>query len=277
MLKISAIQPISNAISLGYPFIEAVLSVLPIVDEVLINDGGSSDETPFYLKKLKKTFPKKIKIFNKPYYPSNHWETIDECIKFLIDKARSEWIFEVQGDEIWHEKDILRIKKTIKHASEKGYNSVRTVCYWFNFQNISSYKYRNVRIVRKIDNLKSYSGGDSFHIAVYDEPTKGFTSSNVPPELVTDIVYFNFFGVAFPENAIARVKTAATFFARMDEDRQRAWESLKSRHLQKQEPNPEAVKQLPAIIQSLAGFKKYRVRDELFDKKFLKKLTGLKY
>jgi len=54
MIKISGIQTISNAVSLGYAFIEAVLSILPMVDEFLINDGGSSDKTSFYLKKLQK-------------------------------------------------------------------------------------------------------------------------------------------------------------------------------------------------------------------------------
>jgi len=59
MIKISAIQPINNAISSGYPFVEAILPILHIVNEVLINDGGSLDETPFYLKKL---FLKKLKF-----------------------------------------------------------------------------------------------------------------------------------------------------------------------------------------------------------------------
>ncbi len=110
-IKISAIQPISNGVSLGYPFIEAVLSVLPIVDEVLINDGGSLDETSFYLKKLQETFPDKIRLFNKPFYPSGYWETIDDCVIFLIDQAKGDWVFEVQGDEIWPEKDLMRLKK----------------------------------------------------------------------------------------------------------------------------------------------------------------------
>lgn len=278
MIKISAVQPISNCITLGYPFIEALLSIFPIVDEVLINDGGSFDETPFYLKKLQKTFPKKIKIFNKPYYPSNHWETIDECIEFLINKAEGDWIFEVQADEIWHEKNILEIKKTIKNAHKQGFNSIRAVCYYsIGFQKGSPYKYRNVRIVRKLENLKSHWGGDDFQIGDSVNPAKGFTTSNVPPELKTDIAYFNLSNTAFPENTLQRAKIISTFFAQEDAARQQHCNRFKAAHLQKHKPDPEAVKQLPAIIQGLAGFEKYKVRDELFDKKFLRKLTGLNY
>lgn len=278
-MKISGIQTISNAVSLGYSFIEAVLSVLPIVDEFLINDGGSSDETPFYLNKLQKTFPDKIRLFNKPYYRCDFWQTIDECINFLIGQAKGDWTLEALGDEIWHEKTILDIKKTIERADKEGYNSIRMIAHWCNFQHIDPYQYRNVRIIRKLDGLTSYDCGDDFHIGGHGEPAKGFTSSNVPPELVTDFAWFNLGGYyeVFPENDLERAKTVATFFAEKEEARPQRWKYFEANPPRRQEPNPEAVKQLPALAQGLAGFDKYKVRDELFDKKYLKKLTGLSY
>lgn len=277
MTKISGILTINNAISLGYPFIEAMLSVLPIVDEFLINEGGSKDKTAFYLKKFQKTFPDKIKLFNKPHYPGDHWEAIDECLEFLISKIKGNWLFEIQGDELWHEKDILKIKQLIKKADRKGYNSIRTILHWTNFQGINSYKYRTVRMLRKIKNLKSYYCGDDFRIADSGNPAEGFTSHNVPPELITDFIFYNFSGVVFPDNALKREKSHVFYLAKKQEDRKQVLRRLESRPLQKQEPNPETVKQLPAIIQGLAGLDKYKVREKLFDKKFLKKLTGLDY
>jgi len=278
MIKISAIQPISNAISLGYPFIEAILSVLPIADEVLINDGGSSDRTLFYIKKLQKTFPQKIKTFNRPFFPSDYWETIDDCVEFLIGQAKNEWILEVQGDDVWHEKDIFKLKRTIENASRKKYNSIRTIYYWCHFENINPYKYRNVRMVRKIKGLKSYWGGDDFQVGDNKSPAEGFTSSNVPPELIVDTPCFNLSNAPFPRNALKRAEKIATFFARKDKERQEHWKCLQSSDsFQKQKPNPRTVKQLPALLQGLAGFDEYKVRKELFDKKFLKKLTKIEY
>lgn len=278
MIKISAIQPINNAISSGYPFVEAILSVLPIVDEVLINDGGSLDETPFYLKKLKKTFPEKIKIFNKPFYFSDFWETIDDCVEFLISQAKGKWIFEVQGDDVWHEKDIFKLRKIIEKASKQGYNSIRTVYYWRNFQSINQYKYRNIRIVRKFEGLKSNWGGDDFQIGNNKSPAKGFTSSNVPPELITNISCFHLSNTPFPKNALKRAERIATFFARKDKERQEHWKRLQSSSsFQEQKPNLRVVKKLPALLQGLAGFDEYKVRKELFDEKFLKSLTRIEY
>ena len=277
MIKISGILTINNAISLGYPFIEAVLSVLPIADEFLINDGGSSDKTYFYLEKLKKTFPKKIKIFNKPHYPGDHWEAIDECLEFLISKTKGSWLFEVQGDELWHEKDIFKIKQTIEDADKQDYNSIRTTLHWTNFQEINSYKYRNVRMLRKIKKLKSYYCGDDFQIGDSRNPAQGFTSHNVPPELITDFVCYNFSGIVFPGNVLERERSHVNFLARKQEDRKKVLKHLESGPILEQKPNPEIVKQLPALIQGVAGWDKYQVREELFDKKFLKELTGLKY
>jgi len=277
MIKISAIQPISNAVSLGYPFIEAILSVLPIVDEFLINDGGSKDKTSFYLKKLKKTFPDKIKLFNKPFYPCVFWETMDECIEFLISQANGDWLVEVQGDEIWHERDISKVKQTIGKASKEGYNSIRTICHWVRFERIDPYEYRNVRIVRKLENLKSYDCGDDFQIGLHGEAAKGFTVSNVPPELATDFAWFNLSGVVFPGNALKRAEKIATFFAKEEKERQQTWQDFKSRLFLKEKPEPDVVKQLPALVQGLAEFDKYKVRNELFDKQYLKKITGLSY
>lgn len=279
MTKVSGIQTISNAISLGYPSIEAALSILPVVDELLINDGGSLDKTPIYLKKLQKTFPNKIKLFNKRYHCCDFWQTIDESINHLINQAKGAWIFEIQGDEIWHEKTILEVKKTIKNANKQEYNSIRTITHWCNFQEINPYKYRNVRIVRKLEGLTSYDCGDDFHIGRHGKPAQGFTSHNIPPELVTDFTWFNLGGyyALFPENDLKRVKTVATFFAKNEEARVKRWQQLKANPPQKPKVNPEVVKQLPAIVQGLAGWDKYQVREELFDNQWLKKTTGLDY
>lgn len=279
MIKISGIQPISNAVSLGYPFIEAILSVLPIVDEVLVNEGGSSDKTLFYLKKLQKTFPDKIRIFNKPFYYCKAWESIDEAINYLINQAKGDWIIQLFGDEIWHEKSLAKIKETIEKASKESYNSIRTICHWASFHRIDSYEYKSVRILRNLDDLKSHWCGDDFRIAETEKenPAQGFTSSNVPPELLTDIVWFNLSGEVFPQNDLKKAEAIATCFAKVEKERQQAWQRLVSYPPQKQEPNPETVKQLPALIQGLAGLDEYRVREELFDKKWLRKLTGLNY
>jgi len=119
-MKISGILSIKDGIYRGYPFLEAILSAIPICDEFLVNEAKSQDETLYYLKKLKKVFPK-IKIYQIPWHEGDYWEALDESINFLISKANGDWIFEVQGDELWFRKVLnfwtkifnIKLKKEI--------------------------------------------------------------------------------------------------------------------------------------------------------------------
>ena len=43
--SIAGICPLWNALSAQYPFVEAILTTLPVVDRMFVNDGGSTDGT----------------------------------------------------------------------------------------------------------------------------------------------------------------------------------------------------------------------------------------
>ena len=275
-MKISGILSIKDGIYRGYPFLEAILSAIPICDEFLVNEAKSQDETLYYLKKLKKVFPK-IKIYQIPWHEGDYWEALDESINFLISKANGDWIFEVQGDEIRQEKDILKIKKIIESANENGFNSIRQRCLDCSWTNIGSYVYKNVRIVRKIPGLKSYWGGDDFRIGNRSSPREGYTSHNVPPELEIDILYYHLHRT-FPQNVILQDEGCA-LIAKKNYERIEILEKSKKIDWQNILPpkEEEVLDCLPAIVKGLSQYLKYKVREEIFDKKWLTKITGLNY
>lgn len=275
-MKISGILTIKDGIYLGYPFLEAILSVLPVVDEFLINDGGSKDGTLEALQKLKKIFPKKIVIYNIPWIKSEYWEAIDQTLEYLIEKAKGDWIFEVQGDEIWHEKDIFKLKKVIEYAHFHHFNSIRQPRLDCTFNCVEDYVYWNVRIVRKVPNLRSYRGGDDFQIGNLGPPRKGYNAHNVPPELETTIPYFHFHRV-FPKNVLRADERIAKEIAPKDLERVVVFKSLQGVNLNfsPQKNNPPSF--LPALMKGLAQEMEYRVREELFNKKWLSEITGINY
>ena len=51
-MKVSAFTFIKNGQLLGYPFLQSIESVLPIVDEFIINVGESEDETLSLIKSI---------------------------------------------------------------------------------------------------------------------------------------------------------------------------------------------------------------------------------
>jgi len=60
--QLTGFMVVRNTVTLGYPFLEAILSVLPICDTFLVSDGYSDDETWPALEKLKAAYPEKIQL-----------------------------------------------------------------------------------------------------------------------------------------------------------------------------------------------------------------------
>ena len=61
-MTISGFMIVKNVVCQGYPFLEAIVSALPVCDEFLISDGFSTDHTWDALQLLKAKYPVKIKL-----------------------------------------------------------------------------------------------------------------------------------------------------------------------------------------------------------------------
>lgn len=273
-MKITGIMAIKDGIVGGYPFLEGILSVLPIVDEFLVADGGSSDGTWQALKKLQEVFPEKIKLVQDSWVPTPNCENIDGSLDKLVSLAEGDWILNVQGDEVWHEGDIGEIKKVIETADAADYNGIRVGCIeakWFGLDTAycKGSTYKTIRIFRKQPNLKLFRAGDDVFVDPDRTIREGFTSSNLSPELDSTFGFYHFHRV-FPENTHAADKFV------MDE---MAFEAMDRKFFY---PPPvyqtrEVYPGLPEIMKGLAYESRYAVREELFDRNWLSKLTMLDY
>jgi hypothetical protein len=275
-MKISGIFTIKNGVYCGYPFIESLLSVIPIVDEFLINDAGSSDDTFFYLNRLKKMYPKKIRLFKRKSFKSEFFEWIDDSLNYLMKKASGDWIFEVQGDEIWHEKDIVKIPKILEKAD--GCNSIRHSCLDCNWKSVSrAYIYRNVRIIRNIPGIKSFFGGDDFRLNGAPPRDEKYTTHNVPPELEIGIGFYHF-SKQFPKNAVRLLRGCAKYTATKDVFRKKYFMIYKKKDWSRWFPPKIMPDSYPAILRGINRCRQYySVREELFNKDWLSERTNLKY
>ena len=63
-MKVSAFKFIKNGQILGYPFLQSIKSILPIVDEFIINVGESEDNT---LELIKSLNDRKIRIIRSKW------------------------------------------------------------------------------------------------------------------------------------------------------------------------------------------------------------------
>lgn len=111
-MKISGFTIIKNAVSNDYPIIEAIQSILPVVDEMIVSIGKSEDETEALIHSIRND---KIRIIHSEWDP-----TLREGGKILAVETNkafqhispdSDWAFYIQADEMVHEKYHSIIRK----------------------------------------------------------------------------------------------------------------------------------------------------------------------
>jgi len=153
-LKVSGFSFIRNAIRFDYPIREALLSVLPLVDELVVAVGKSDDGT---LDLVSKLAPDKIRIIE------TEWDdTLREGGRVLALETQKaydaidggNWAIYIQGDEVLHENDYT----TIRNAMQRYADDPKVDGLLFNYRHFyGSYDYvgasrrwyrREVRIVR---------------------------------------------------------------------------------------------------------------------------------
>jgi glycosyltransferase involved in cell wall biosynthesis len=175
-MKVSGFTFIRNAILYDYPVVEAIRSILPLCDEVVVAVGNSTDNT---LQLIRDIHPEKIRIIKTVWDDSLReggrvlaLET-DKAFKAISED--SDWAFYIQGDEVIHEKYLPAVKaamqKWLLHPEVDGllfkylhfygsYDYVGTSGKWYPAEirvvrnKPGIWSYRDAQGFRKDDNLK---------------------------------------------------------------------------------------------------------------------------
>lgn len=87
----------------------------PFVYEIIFVDNGSTDKT----KEIASTFSK-VKLFD---YPETN--NMADVRNFSLSKATGDWFLQVDCDEIYPAKEMLKIREFVREAEKNGYISAR--------------------------------------------------------------------------------------------------------------------------------------------------------
>ena len=118
--KIIGIMAVKNAISQGYPFLEAVNSFLGFGDKLYIEDGNSTDGTFEILKEI--SVNKKIKVFGgydwsttakSGYAIGTAYNHVLKKVKDIYKNSHDTYLVEIQANEIFHESIYKEIKELL--------------------------------------------------------------------------------------------------------------------------------------------------------------------
>lgn len=111
-MKLSGFTFVRNAVKLDYPVVESISSILPIVDEFIVNVGPSEDET---LDLIRSIGDPKIKIIQSQWNP--HLTTgayiYAQQTNIALFNCTGKWAFYLQTDEVVHEEDLPLIMRDV--------------------------------------------------------------------------------------------------------------------------------------------------------------------
>ena len=168
-MKISAFSYVRNGIQLGYPFIEAIKSVLPLVDEFIVVVGDSTDGTRTTIEQINNP---KIKIVDTLWDEAMRTKGIifAQQSNIGLDNVSkdADWLFHIQADEVIHEKDY----DTIKKAMQKYLHDKSVEGFLFKFINFFGdynhwapsrrFHQKEIRIIRNNSKYRSYKDSQGF-------------------------------------------------------------------------------------------------------------------
>jgi glycosyltransferase involved in cell wall biosynthesis len=168
-MKISGFTFVRNAIKFDYPIVEAITSILPVCDEMIVAVGNSDDDTLALIKSIDSP---KIKIIETIW--DDNLREGGKVLAVETDKALaavspdSDWCFYVQGDEVVHEQYL----STIQQAMQDNLHDLNVDGLLFKYQHFyGTYQYvadaqrwyrREIRVIRNTGKVSSYKDAQGF-------------------------------------------------------------------------------------------------------------------
>lgn len=170
-MKISGFTFVKNAVKYDYPVVESIRSLLPLVDEMVVNLGDSEDNTNELIGSIGSD---KLKIVHSVW--DKNLREGGKVLAVETDKAMdavatdSDWLFYLQADEVVHEKYL----PVIKEAMEKYKDDETVEGLLFRYLHFyGSYKYvgdgrkwysKEIRVIRNNKHIRSYKDAQGFRI-----------------------------------------------------------------------------------------------------------------
>src|SRR5215470_5036960 len=103
-MKVSGFTFVRDAVRLDYPVVESIQSILPIVDEFVVNVGESSDGT---LDLIRSIGSPKLRIIVSAWNPNfvTGGYVLAQQTNIALFNCTGEWAIYLQSDEAVHERD----------------------------------------------------------------------------------------------------------------------------------------------------------------------------
>ncbi len=175
-MQIGGFTYVRNGFAFGYPFLASLHSLLPLVDELVVAVGDSTDGTREAISTLENP---KIKIINTVWDESlrENGKIFAEQSDLALNNISGDWAIHLQVDEVLHENDQQRIADTLKtvNANKKVDGLLFPFLhFWGDYQHIRNTRRTHrfeIRAFRNTGNIRAYKDSQGFRN--YEQNPKG--------------------------------------------------------------------------------------------------------
>jgi len=167
-MKVSGFTFIRNAIKYDYPIVEAVKSILPICDEVVVAVGKSDDDTLALMSGI----DKKVRVieteWDETLKAGGEVLAVETNKAFAAVDPTADWCFYIQGDEGIHEQYLDTVYAAMQQfRSNKQVDGLlfKYLHFYGSYDYIanSSKWYRNeIRVIKRDKNIYSFKDAQGF-------------------------------------------------------------------------------------------------------------------
>ena len=166
---VSGVSIVRNATILDYPVEVALLSILPLVEELHVNVGLGDDDT---IDRVRSLGDPRIQIHVTDWGDSSGRrlrDLADETNR-VLDRCRHDWALYIQADEVLHEEDLPAVRRALRRAA--GREEVEGLAFdYHHFYGSADWvwtgraSYRaEVRMVRRSSGAQSFSDAQGFRV-----------------------------------------------------------------------------------------------------------------
>lgn len=168
-MKISGFSMGKSAHKLYYPLKQAIMSVLPIVDEFVVA-LGDSDEDDKTKEEIEKIGSNKVKIIDTVWeiekYPRGTVHAYQTDV--AKEHCTGDWLLYLQSDEVIHEKYLPVIRKRCEELMDDKevegllFNYIHFWGDYEHYQDSHCWYRKEIRIIRNDPDIHSWESAQSF-------------------------------------------------------------------------------------------------------------------
>ena len=164
---VSGFTIVRNAVLFDYPVVESICSVLPLVDEMVVAVGQSSDATRDLIASIRSD---KLRIIDTVWDEQLRLggKVLAQQTNLALDECKGDWCFYLQADEVLHERDLPKIRRALEwNLPRRSVEGLRFRYHHFR----ASYGIRDplpyrsqTRVVRRSAAPRSYGDACGFQV-----------------------------------------------------------------------------------------------------------------